>query len=126
MVQIPEVTFIFLGAIALGILHGAEPGHGWPIAATYALDRKRKWLHGFMASFLLGIGHLISSVAMVAVFFVAKDYFNIMEANQPYVVMGVEIGGPIGIFAGVMLILLGIREYRQGGHSHGHGDGHAH
>lgn len=128
MVQIDDTMLIFLGAIALGILHGAEPGHGWPIAATYALDRERKWLHGFAASFLLGVGHLISSIAMVAVFFFARDYFNLMEANTPYVIMGFEIGGPISVFAGVMLILLGIREYRQGhgdGHSHGDG-GHAH
>jgi len=101
---------LFAGAVALGIVHGAEPGHGWPIAATYALDRKRTWFHGFAASFLLGLGHLISSIAVVVVFFLAKDYFGLTQI------------GWIRYVAGVLLIALGVREYRHG-HSHSHGFG---
>lgn len=111
---------IFGGAVLLGLVHGAEPGHGWPIAATYALDREHKWVNGLVASLLLGLGHLVSSLAVVALFFLAKNALDLERLNEPYVVGGVPIGGPVGIVAGVLLIGLGIREYRRRGHGHGH------
>jgi Mn2+/Fe2+ NRAMP family transporter len=114
-----EALGILVGAVALGAVHGLEPGHGWPVAASYALDQANKWVYGFAASFILGIGHLISSIAMVAVFFYAKSYFNLTQVNEPiHLLENVIIGGPVSIVAGVLLIALGIREYRHG-HSHG-------
>jgi ABC-type nickel/cobalt efflux system permease component RcnA len=107
-------TSAFAGAILLGFVHGAEPGHGWPIAATYALDRRRKWLHGLLAGTLIGVGHLVSSLAVVAVIFLAKAGF------------GLEHLGWIRYPAGLLLIALGIHEWRSGGHHHGSEDGHDH
>ena len=95
------------GAIGLGLLHGVEPGHGWPVAASYALDRSNKWLYGFAASLILGIGHLLSSIAMVALFFWAKAYFDLTQI------------GWMNYVAGGLLIALGVREYFWG-HSHHH------
>jgi nickel/cobalt exporter len=113
---------LLLGAVALGTVHGIEPGHGWPVAAAYAMDQTNKWFYGFAASFILGVGHLISSIAMVAVFFYAKSYFNLTQVNQPITIAGeIQIGGPVSLVAGVLLIALGIREYH-GGHSHGRND----
>jgi len=121
-----EAFPLLAGAITLGFLHGIEPGHGWPVAASYALDRSNKWLYGFAASFLIGIGHLISSLAMVGVFFYAKSYFQLTQVNEPISVLnGVSIGGPVSIVAGVLLIALGIREYTHG-HSHDHEHDHDH
>jgi len=75
------------------------------------------------ASLIIGIGHLISSIAMVAVFFYAKAYFNLTQVNDPITVLGgLQIGGPVSIVAGILLIGLGIREYTHG-HSHGHETG---
>lgn len=121
--MLPTDAFgLLLGAVALGAVHGIEPGHGWPVAAAYAMDQTNKWLYGFAASFILGVGHLISSIAMVAVFFYAKSYFNLTQVNQPITIAGgIHIGGPVSLVAGVLLIALGIREYR-GGHSHGGSD----
>ena len=118
---------LLLGAVALGAVHGVEPGHGWPVAASYALDQTNKWLYGFAASFILGVGHLISSIAMVGAFFYAKSYFSLTQINEPLTIPGgVQIGGPVSLVAGVLLIGLGIREYRHG-HSHGSADGeHSH
>ena len=65
MVGLDGTASLFAGAVALGLVHGAEPGHGWPVAAAYALDRRRTWFHGFAASSLLRLGHLVSSVAVV-------------------------------------------------------------
>jgi len=116
---------LFIGAVALGAVHGLEPGHGWPVAASYALDQTNKWVYGFAASFILGLGHLISSIAMVGVFFYAKEYFNLTQVNEPITILGgIQIGGPVSLVAGVLLIALGIREYSHG-HSHGsHDDDH--
>ncbi|WP_435118566.1 hypothetical protein [Halolamina sp. C58] len=117
-----EAVGLLVGAVALGAVHGVEPGHGWPVAASYALDQSNKWLYGFAASLILGVGHLISSIAMVGVFFYAKSYFSLTQVNEPITVVdGITIGGPISLVAGVLLILLGLREY-YGGHSHGHGE----
>jgi ABC-type nickel/cobalt efflux system permease component RcnA len=113
---------LFAGAVALGAVHGIEPGHGWPVAASYALDQTNAWLSGLAASLLLGTGHLVSSIAMVLVFFYAKAHFELTQVDRPIAVFGVGIGGPVSVVAGVVLIALGVREYR-GGHSHGHGVG---
>ncbi|NKE34858.1 hypothetical protein GWG54_03315 [Natronococcus sp. JC468] len=127
-----EALGLFLGAVALGAVHGIEPGHGWPVAASYALDQTNKWVYGFAASLLIGVGHLISSIAMVGVFFYAKEYFDLTQVNEPMTILGgIQIGGPVSLVAGVLLIVLGIREYFHG-HSHGghdddgHADHHSH
>jgi hypothetical protein len=115
-----EALGLLGGAVALGAVHGLEPGHGWPVAASYALDRTHTWLYGLAASLLIGVGHLISSVAVVLAFFLAKEYFQLTQVNDPLAVPGgLLIGGPISIVAGVLLIVLGVREYR-----HGHGESH--
>ena len=119
---------LFAGAIALGAVHGIEPGHGWPVAASYALDRTNKWVAGFAAGLVIGVGHLVSSLAMVAVFFSAKSHFQLTQVNDPLTLFGtLQIGGPVSLVAGTLLIGLGVREYRHG-HTHGHdsGDGHSH
>ncbi|MFC6719061.1 hypothetical protein ACFQGT_20675 [Natrialbaceae archaeon GCM10025810] len=127
-----EALGLYLGAVALGAVHGIEPGHGWPVAASYALDQTNKWVYGFAASLIIGVGHLISSIAMVGVFFYAKDYFNLTQVNEPMTILGgIQIGGPVSLVAGVLLVVLGIREYFHG-HSHssygddGHSDHHSH
>ena len=110
-----EVPGLVAGAVALGALHGIEPGHGWPVAASYALEQSNKWLSGFAASLILGIGHLISSIAVVGVFFWATEYFGVTQI------------GWLNYVAGGLLVLLGVRELRGGGHHHDHGeDGHDH
>jgi hypothetical protein len=56
---------------------------------------------------------------MVGVFFYAKGYFDLTQINEPITILGGrQIGGPVSLVAGVLLIALGIREYVHG-HSHG-------
>jgi ABC-type nickel/cobalt efflux system permease component RcnA len=114
-----EALGLLIGAVALGAVHGIEPGHGWPVAASYALDQANKWVYGLAASLILGIGHLVSSIAMVGAFFYAKAYFNLTQVNEPITILGgIQLGGPVSLVAGVLLIALGVREYFHG-HSHG-------
>jgi len=108
---IEGASAVFAGAAGLGLLHGLEPGHGWPLAASYGLARPRRFLAGLTAAVLLGIGHLVSSIAVVLVFFVAKEGFGLDELTWlPYA-------------AGGLLIALGLWELRP---RRGHGDGHSH
>ncbi|MBX0288778.1 MULTISPECIES: hypothetical protein [Haloarcula] len=122
------VFALALGATALGLTHGLSPGHGWAIAASYALDKPNKWVSGAASSLILGIGHLISSIAMVVVYFWALSYFGLTQI--PW----------MNYVAGTLLIVLGIWQYVSGHehtasnqeddhsdhHDHAHDDGHAH
>lgn len=103
---------VVAGAIALGLIHGVLPDHGWPIAAAYALDRPRKWVSGTVAGLVLGIGHLVSSIALV----VAYLWFATFAAFAE---------GPwMKPLAGGLLILLGLYEYFGDGHGAGHDHSH--
>ncbi|MFP9190178.1 ABC transporter permease [Natronosalvus vescus] len=104
---------VVAGVIAIGFIHGVLPDHGWPIAATYALERPRRWLHGFVAALILGVGHLVSSVVLVLAYFWVSGFAAFAE------------GPMMKYIAGTLLILLGLYEYRYGGHGH-LGDGHDH
>jgi len=101
---------LFAGAAGLGALHGAEPGHGWPVAAAWALARPHRRSAGIAAATVIGVGHLVSSIAVVAVFFAAKEWLALGETAW------------IDWVAGALLLVLAAW---QGGsalaaHSHGH------
>ena len=98
--------------VGLGLVHGVLPDHGWPIAALYALDKPCKWISGTIAALVLGIGHLISSVALVLAYFWFSAFATFAE-------------GPwLKPLAGGLLVLLGVYEYVSGGHAHGHEHAH--
>jgi len=114
---IEGLTALYVGATGLGLLHGVEPGHGWPVAAAWALARRHPWRAGILAATVIGIGHLISSIAVVIVFFAAKEYFALGET------------GWINWVAGGLLLVLAAWQLRaglRGGHHHHHGHGHDH
>lgn len=107
---------LFLGAAGLGLLHGIEPGHGWPVAAAWALARPARWRAGLLAAIVIGTGHLISSIAVVVAFFAAKSYFELGALEW------------IEWLAGGLLLALAawqLRSALHGGHHH-HGHGHDH
>ncbi|MES3518098.1 MAG: ABC transporter permease [Natronomonas sp.] len=102
---------LLVGVVALGVVHGVLPDHGWPIAASYALGQPRKWVSGAVAALVIGVGHLLSSVALVGAYFLFSSFAAFAE-------------GPwMKPLAGGLLILLGVYEYvsSRGGHSHGPG-----
>lgn len=101
---------LFLGTIGLGLVHGILPDHGWPVAAMYALDRRRPYLYGFLSGFILGFGHLFSSIAVVVAFLWAQSRLGFGDPDWLHYV------------AGGLLIALGVREYLNP-HSHSHGVG---
>lgn len=103
----------YVTATAIGALHGIDPGHGWPVAAVYALGRRRPLASGALAGALIGGAHLVSSFAVVAAFELLNRWVDLTET------------GWVGPVAGAALIVMGIVQWRSGGHSHGPG-GHTH
>lgn len=100
--------------IGIGLLHGILPDHGWPIAATYALRQRRRYLAGTIAALVIGVGHLLSSIALVLVFLLIADAYALHEA------------GWLPVVAGGLLVALGLWELAQARSGHGHGHGHHH
>lgn len=107
-----ESLGVFVGASVLEFVHGVLPDHGWPVAAMWAVERRNKWLYGALSGGILGVGHLVSSIAVVVAFFWAQSYFGLTDLSW------------LDYVAGGVLILLGVREYVHG-HSHD-ADGHSH
>lgn len=96
----------YVTAAAIGALHGVEPGHGWPVAAVYALGKRRPWASGVIAGALIGGAHLISSFAVVALFELINRWVDLTDSAW------------IGPVAGAALIVMGIVQWRRGAHTH--------
>lgn len=90
------VGIIYLGVIGLGLLHGLEPGHGWPIAIIYASKSTKPLPTGIVSSLIISFFHLLSSVAVVLAYILIV---SITKMEIPYV----------NLIAGCALIMLAIR-----------------
>ncbi len=73
----------FLPVILFGLVHGLEPGHGWPIATIYALQQKNKYGVAFLSALIISFFHFISSIAVVLLFIFADQQFNL--ASSPFI-----------------------------------------
>jgi ABC-type nickel/cobalt efflux system permease component RcnA len=104
---------LFAGAVGLGLLHGIEPGHGWPVAAGWASARRRPWQAGVLAASVIGLGHLLSSMAVVVLFFAAKSWLDFGDSRW------------LDWVAGGLLLVLAAWQLR-GVLRHGHGHHHHH
>lgn len=121
-------------AIALvGLLHGLEPSHGWPMAMLYATRSTKPILKGFLSSWIISLFHLISSLAVIVPFILLNTYAGF---TLPYV----------NYIAGFALILISVKLFLekpedelthqhdhihddfvgQHGHEHQHPDGSKH
>jgi len=106
MTSIHGAAAIYVTAISIGMLHGVEPGHGWPIAAVFALRKRNRWWYGIWAATILAVAHLTSSFAVVAVYSLADRAFDIHNL------------GWINFVAGGLLLLMAVHQWRSGGHAH--------
>ena len=104
---------VYLSAILIGLLHGVEPGHGWPVAVVYSLQRERRAWFGLLTSSILAFFHLISSLAVVLVFLLVNRVVDL--SSLPIVRYGVV----------ALLLYMAYRAYTEP-HRHTHGDHHDH
>lgn len=65
----------YVGVAMIGLLHGFEPGHGWPVAVLYSLRKRNVVASATLGSSFIGIGHLASSIAVVA-YVLLREWLN--------------------------------------------------
>ncbi|MBI2576110.1 hypothetical protein HYV84_02770 [Candidatus Woesearchaeota archaeon] len=68
---------VYLGVILIGLLHGLEPGHGWPVAALYSSRKGKKYGFALLSSLILSAAHFVSSIAVVIVFILIDKKFDL-------------------------------------------------
>jgi nickel/cobalt transporter (NicO) family protein len=85
-----------LGVIVIGLLHGLEPGHGWPLALLYSAKTTRPTFYAFVSSAILAAAHFISSIAVVIIYVVVSAFYSFSSPILTYI-------------AAVVLVILGIR-----------------
>lgn len=90
------VEAAYLAVAAVGLLHGLEPGHGWPVAMLYAARHPKPLLRAFAGSTMISLFHLISSLAVVAAYVVLKTFIDFSASYISYI-------------AGAALFVLGVR-----------------
>jgi nickel/cobalt transporter (NicO) family protein len=90
----------YIGVILLGLLHGFEPGHGWPVAVLYAMKRKNPILSATVSSLVIGLGHLVSSIAVVVAYVLLQKWLDFDAPWLKYVAAG-------------LLLILAVRLYME-------------
>jgi len=103
----------YVGVVLLGLLHGFEPGHGWPVAVLYSMRRKNAVASATLSSFVIGMGHLVSSIAVVVAYVLLQRWLDFEAPWIKYV-------------AAALLLLLAFKLFRekvddlerQHGHNH--------
>ena len=90
------VESAYLAVALIGLLHGFEPGHGWPIATMYSTRLPRPLLRGLVSSWVISVFHMISSIAIIVPFVFLKLYLNY---TLPYV----------NYIAGIALIIISLK-----------------
>ena len=68
---------IYLGILLIGLIHGLEPGHGWPVAVYYSIKKKNKIISGLLSSSIIAFFHLFSSFAVVIIFLIFNEKLNL-------------------------------------------------
>jgi nickel/cobalt transporter (NicO) family protein len=80
---------VYVGVSTLGLLHGLEPGHGWPVAVLYSARQKKPLVSAVLSASVIGTGHLISSVAVVGAYVLFRTLFDFNAPWLKYVAAGI-------------------------------------
>lgn len=78
----------YLGVVAIGLLHGVEPGHGWPVAVVYSMKRRNITSSAFLSASVIGFAHLISSIAVVVAYVLLQKWLDFEAPWIKYVAGG--------------------------------------
>ena len=103
----------YIGVVMIGLLHGFEPGHGWPVAVLYSMKQRNAVASATLSSFIIGICHLASSIAVVIAYVLFQKWVNFEAPWIKYV-------------AAALLLVLAFKLFRekaddlerQHGHNH--------
>jgi len=90
----------YFGVVIIGLLHGLEPGHGWPVAMLYSVRRKNVILSAAVSSGIIGVAHLVSSIAVVIAYVLLETWLDFDMPWLKYVAAG-------------LLLILAFRMWRE-------------
>jgi len=97
----------------IGLLHGFEPGHGWPVAVLYSMRKRNAIASATLSSFIIGIGHLASSIAVVVAYVLLQKWLNFEAPWIKYIAVALLLVLAFKVFREKVDDL-----ERQHGHSH--------
>ena len=70
-------------------MHGLEPGHGWPVAVLYSMNKRNSLVSAAISSGIIGMAHLVSSIVVVASFVLLQQWLDFSAPWLKYVAAGV-------------------------------------
>ena len=74
-----------VGVVAIGVLHGLEPGHGWPLALIYSARTTKPTFYAFVSSGILSAFHFISSITVVVIYILLGSLVSFTSPLLKYV-----------------------------------------
>ncbi len=81
----------YLGVAAIGLLHGLEPGHGWPVAVLYSMKKKNALFSATISSAIIGLAHLVSSIAVVVAYVLLQKWLDFDAPWIKYLAAGILV-----------------------------------
>ena len=90
----------YIGVILIGITHGLNPSHGWPVAFLYSTLKNRPMLYGLVSSIIISFFHFISSIAVVLAYTLLTSFIDVSAQLLKYA-------------SAVMLLILAYLFYRE-------------
>jgi ABC-type nickel/cobalt efflux system permease component RcnA len=90
----------YVGVVMIGLLHGLEPGHGWPVAVLYSVRKRNPLFSAILSSGIIGMGHLISSIAVVVAYVLLQAW---LDFEAPW----------IKYLAAALLLILAYKLFRE-------------
>lgn len=75
------LTPSYIGVAIIGLLHGLEPGHGWPVALIYSMGKRKPLLSGIISSGIIAFAHFTSSIAVAVVYVLLSSW---LKLNLPF------------------------------------------
>lgn len=103
----------YIGVVMIGLVHGVEPGHGWPVAMLYSVRRRNPLLSAAVSSGILGMAHLLSSIAVVVAYVLLETWLDFEAPWIKYLAAG-------------LLLILAFRMWREKVDDHERQHGHLH
>ncbi|MCW4003518.1 MAG: nickel/cobalt transporter [Candidatus Bathyarchaeota archaeon] len=101
-----------IGVVVIGLLHGLEPGHGWPLALLYSAKTTRPTFYAFVSSGIISAAHFFSSIMVVLIYVLVSAFYDFSSPILTYIAV-------------VVLVILAIKLFTEKVHSdldeqHGH------
>ncbi|MEM3096265.1 MAG: nickel/cobalt transporter [Nitrososphaerota archaeon] len=115
------VEAAYFAVVFIGMLHGLEPGHGWPLAMLYVTNPRSegppsRTLKAFVSSMVISGFHLTSSLAVVVAYAILK---SVLDSSLPYLDY---VAGAALLFLGIKYLLEKPKQNLKEQHGHFHDD----